>query len=733
METTTQLYIRGEGKGRSGGNSCGKMQYAAPRTEKPLLSGIFEDVRQMAKQAGLFGPKDLTDVPSRNAPPLPQALGAPAEASPQAGGVDSRVFTCAVHLTIHSLKVVQDIVDQNAIVHVEIKGGTKCHLPLKTCFKRSKGLNSTTSSLSDTANGNGGGAATGLEGMLQFTVFSADPWEDLHVYITHEGIITSEVLGQVVVPLSSLHGRGETCGKGVAEPAEKKVKSPREARSDEDEAASTFGSAAVAKMFRRHRRGSGSSAGTVGDDEDSPPAKAGRARKTGSVIFGGGRPRTPPPAGSDAGTPRAEPTGSPRPRTPPPALLSLEIPARAPQPSVAADPASLVPQPRPQTTTHVFWSFKGGKHAAKYVSGIPEVPSSAMKKPKEVGQITMSARFELIGHGTLWSMYGTPASRKCPLDNKVAGSPVEEIEFKIMRLLRCYERVRIHLKTVPWVYSALLVPLFRFRLGQPGVLPAIFSRGAPAADPPPSLLGAKRTALSVFLSTAALAVGAFVICSTSFDALILESVVALFSLSLLCKGRDSVDCICWADDVRLLEPPDAPQSIIGQYFHVKKCLDKAVAVAEKALHACETVSTIFHWVDPSVTLIAFLGLFTLAFAASAAAAAYAAVLHPFLSWRVYALIAFTAPFAIGLRYDRSLQRRRADARAPPLPVGSPPLLWVPKKPVSPAAGHCYIATLVTLAIAASAAGAYAAVLHPFTCTWRVYALGSPPLLGAREA
>ncbi|KAJ9441259.1 hypothetical protein DIPPA_32294 [Diplonema papillatum] len=33
------------------------MQYAAPRTEKPLLSGIFEDVRHMAKQAGLFGPR----------------------------------------------------------------------------------------------------------------------------------------------------------------------------------------------------------------------------------------------------------------------------------------------------------------------------------------------------------------------------------------------------------------------------------------------------------------------------------------------------------------------------------------------------------------------------------------------------------------------------------------------------------------------------------------------------
>ena len=270
-----------------------------------------------------------------------------------------------------------------------------------------------------------------------------------------------------------------------------------------------------------------------------------------------------------------------------------------------------------------LWYFKG-KLLGKYQSGIPEVPTSALKLPKKVGYVVVSVTVKkpMVLQDRM-HIYLDPTRKHEDKPNSNLNS-IDEIEEKIFRILRVYERFLLRAQTAPWWLESVFMPLITFEQGR--------------------------------ISLAVMAILAISCLTTPAHLLPMDWFLALFVLSIYSKAKKSVNCICWSDDPRLREPEGTPHSIVGQFFYAKKVLDQFVQKVETAMLILEMLPTSLDWTDPLVTLV-FFGIFFASLYFVCIVIHIILILHEaFLSLRVVLLAVLWAPFIIGFIWKEKIRR-----------------------------------------------------------------------------
>eukprot|EP01063_Lacrimia_lanifica_P009319 TRINITY_DN16315_c0_g1_i1.p1 TRINITY_DN16315_c0_g1~~TRINITY_DN16315_c0_g1_i1.p1 ORF type:complete len:802 (+),score=199.00 TRINITY_DN16315_c0_g1_i1:332-2407(+) len=233
-------------------------------------------------------------------------------------------------------------------------------------------------------------------------------------------------------------------------------------------------------------------------------------------------------------------------------------------------------------TKYSVWYVKG-KHRStvealrKYYAGIPEIPSSCLKEPKEVGTVTVSVELVNPFCKRPLNTYLTPYTqdeqlRKNPFERGEAkpASVVDDVEDQIYRILRAYERLCLHVKSVPYCIEHIVVPLLWWY------------------HPLHTLLS--------------MAIIAFTCLYTPLWAVPLDVFFLFLFLSLLSKGQSPMNCIVWPDDERLKEPPGTPHTIFGQYYYARTLLVKFVRLVERLVDHVEILSSLFDFTEPIATL-----------------------------------------------------------------------------------------------------------------------------------
>eukprot|EP01062_Namystynia_karyoxenos_P070892 TRINITY_DN66290_c0_g1_i1.p1 TRINITY_DN66290_c0_g1~~TRINITY_DN66290_c0_g1_i1.p1 ORF type:complete len:860 (+),score=173.36 TRINITY_DN66290_c0_g1_i1:90-2582(+) len=238
----------------------------------------------------------------------------------------------------------------------------------------------------------------------------------------------------------------------------------------------------------------------------------------------------------------------------------------------------------------------------RFESGIPEVRVSAPRKPNSFGYLRMRVRLHL--HRPLYLCYLHP---RPPSDGRgwahnppppVESGFIDEYEAIILRILRYWLRLKAAVSAPPHWWPVLL-SVWRWEHAE--------------------------------LSFACLVTSSYAVLTADWREAPLWLWVLFCALSCASRGvtveERHKECILWENDHRLDDPPDAPHTVLGQYFHAKKVLREVFEWLELIVCYVENVATLLNWTDPYITLAAQMALLALAGMTSTAVALWYALLQ----------------------------------------------------------------------------------------------------------